>query len=122
MKEVEIQLLIKDLCARLPYGVKCLVNFDDGTNDIMTLQTGLPNSYGTWSFCNENCSAYSDNFKPYLRPMETMTKEEHEEFFEKWGLDGWNIDTFDWLNARQFDYRGLIPMGLALKASEDMYK
>ena len=80
MKEVEIQLLIKDLCARLPYGVKCLVNFDDGTNDIMTLQTGLPNGFGNWDFYNENCSGCSNNFKPYLRPMKTMTEEERVEF------------------------------------------
>jgi hypothetical protein len=28
----------------------------------------------------------------------------------------------DWLNAHHFDYRGLIPMGLALEAPEGMYK
>lgn len=28
----------------------------------------------------------------------------------------------DWLLAHHFDYRGLIPMGLALEATEGMYK
>ena len=28
----------------------------------------------------------------------------------------------DWLNAHHFDYRGLIPMGLALEALAGMYK
>ena len=32
------------------------------------------------------------------------------------------LPLFDWLNAHHFDYRGLIPMGLALEAPEDMYK
>ena len=31
-------------------------------------------------------------------------------------------DVFSWLNKKMFDYRGLIPMGLALCAPEDMYK
>jgi len=148
MKEVEIQLLIKDLCARLPYGVKCLVNFDDGTNDIMTLQTGLPNGFGNWDFYNENCSGCSNNFKPYLRPISSMTVEEDCEFcrlfkcdsvnamygYINWAVGGsCDYDDFDiefsklakiidWLNAHHFDYRGLIEKGLALEAPEGMYK
>jgi hypothetical protein len=50
-----------------------------------------------------------------------MTEEEHKEY-EQWLPDGYCIDTFDWLNAHHFDYRGLIPMGLALVAPKGMYK
>jgi hypothetical protein len=68
---------------------------------------------------------------PYLRPMSSMTEEErlkycettdwryvdddHYEHFE-------TLETFDWLLANHFDFRGLIPMGLALEAPEDIYK
>lgn len=80
--------------------------------------------------------------KPYLRSMSTMTEEERMEFiklFDKWHDDelfdyieegvefsiwkhkGISAVIFDWLNKKMFDYRGLIPMGLAYEATEDMY-
>lgn len=143
MTQEEKQLLLKDICARLPYGVKCLVNFDDGTKEIMTLKTGLPNSFGRWDFYNDNCSGCSNNFKPYLRPMSSMTEEERAEMgkaiqkdriepygeIKNFGEDSLLLCTIrqstnlqDWLNAHHFDYRGLIPMGLGLEAPKDMYK
>ena len=143
MTQEEKELLLKDLCARLPYEVKCLVSFDDGTKRIMTLKTGLPNSFGRWDFYNENCSGCSNNFKPYLRPMSSMTEEEKSDLeeYSKQELDKYadsvlnhaDKDTIrafqialiykdiDWYNKYHFDYRGLIPMGLALEAPEDMY-
>ena len=130
MQTEEKNLLLRDLCARLPYGVKCLVNFDDGTKEIMTLKTGLPNSFGRWDFYNENCFGCSNNFKPYLRPMWSMTEEELKECRETCKyrqvgqsvLDCATCETFDWLNAHYFDYRGLIEKGLALEAPEGLYK
>ena len=32
-----------------------------------------------------------------------------------------SLDIFDYLNERQFDYRGLIEKGLALEAPDNMY-
>jgi hypothetical protein len=76
-------------------------------------------------------SDFADAFKPYLRPMSSMTEEEKKEYEL---LANHCIVTsigfvhleatllIDWLNEHHFDYRGLIPMGLALEASEDMYK
>lgn len=86
------------------------------------------------------------NCKPYLRPMSSMTEEEKEQFKKHVGGDNtsWYLlnekciahsksyysvqcsfslisKVMDWLNAHHFDYRGLIPMGLALEAPEDMY-
>lgn len=141
MTQEEKELLLKDLCARLPYEVKCLVNFDDGTKEIMTLKTGLPNSFGRWDFYNENCSGCSNNFKPYLRPMSSMTEEEREELSDylceqvmsnKIGItippnptQGkgipfiWMGDCMEWLNAHHFDYRGLIEKGLAIAVTEE---
>ena len=70
--------------------------------------------------------------RPYLRPMSSMTEEELFEFIrisesilrigERKSTCVLSLGQIDWLNARGFDYRGLIPMGLALEAREDMYK
>jgi len=126
MTQEEKELLLKDLCARLPYNVKCKVCFQ---NELYTmiLKTGLPNSFGNFDFENEECSLCSDDFKPYLRPLSSMTEEEREEYLSECDKD--NLDTLsaphyhgtDWLNKKMFDYRGLIPMGLALEAPEGMY-
>ena len=75
---------------------------------------------------------------PFLRPMSSMTEEEEKVFgsfifTEHHGWDGKtdyheyvcidNINKFyDWLNKKMFDYRGLIPKGLALEAPEGMYE
>ena len=108
----ERELLLKDLCARVPYNTR----IDGGVEGYIILDAIW---YG---IIVANIKSGLEPYLPYLRPMSSMTEEEHEEFFEKWGLDGWNIDTFDWLNSHHFDYRGLIPMNLAIKAPEDMYK
>ena len=53
--------------------------------------------------------------------MSSMTEKEKvamkSDLFSEFTAEG-----FDWLNAHHFDYRGLIPMGLALEAKEGMYK
>ena len=126
---------MKDLCARLPYEVKCLVNFDDGTEDVMTLKTGLPNCFGRWDFRSKDYSGCSNDFKPYLRSMSTMTESEMDELRELCGGIVWKKDilhdevldiyyrhdALDWLLKHHFDTRGLIGMGLALEAPEGMY-
>ena len=126
MKQEKKELLLKDLCSRLPYNVKCLVIFDDGTKEIMTPKTGLPNSFGRWDFYNENCSGCSNNFKPYLRPLSSMTEEElneYENFITNEKDDQIRFcNELVFYNSHHFDYRGLIPMGLALEAPENMYK
>ena len=88
-----------------------------------------------------------DDIKPYLRPMSSMTAEEKEELrnicsmyecdldlnYESFGIEICSISrhgtyfesdytVIDWLNAHHFDYRGLIEMGLAIAAPEEMYK
>lgn len=74
----------------------------------------------------EACYTIED-FKPYLRPMSSMTKEEMKEYYDGYYTDAINLFTIpnpqktDWLNAHYFDYRGLIPMGLALEAPEGIY-
>lgn len=137
MTKDEKELLIKDLCARLPYGVKCTTK--------STAWTGVYNVVG---YINnriylDNLPYYDgddewlvESIVPYLRPMSSMTNNERLEYFnltKREILDGGyvtdnsvvdvdNVDEFtDWLNAHHFDYRGLIEKGLALEAPEGMY-
>ena len=119
----EKELLLKDLCARLPYGV--FISYDNG-DEIETKEMGIASLH---DFMFNNAEV-----KPYLRPMSSMTEEEYHEFHQQIYKgtpysDGASYNIYevtglncDWLNKKMFDYRGLIPMGLALEASEEMYK
>ena len=130
MKQEDKNLLLKDLCARLPYGVwieqklksckfgsKCMLH----AYDIDGIERGH------YDFC-----------KPCLFPLSSMTEEQRKEFlniqseerkiltdalvkyrYEK--EDNIPIIPFqkhiDWLNKNHFDYRGLIEKGLAIDAT-----
>ena len=116
------ELLLKDLCARLPYGVKVQVYYEDIAGSGYFDET-------VWLIDNDEPFHVNDrwieNIKPYLRPMSSMTKEE-KALYEGLmiGVDNvsYMLDVIDWLNVHHFDYRGLIEKGLALKAPEKMYK
>lgn len=118
MTQEEKQLLLKDLCGRLPYGVMVKVEGEKYFNE-----TKEP--YITSLSLNNYILDYNDvTITPYLRPMSSMTEKESAIKYKLFGnyiLD--NCPAYiDWLNAHHFDYRELIPMGLALEAPEDMYK
>ncbi|MBO7693549.1 MAG: hypothetical protein J6T10_13035 [Methanobrevibacter sp.] len=133
------QLLLKDLCARLPYGVKC--RFISSKGDIPSTIVNIDIDNETVSHKPEGQSLIyfhfveSGNIKPYLRSMSSMTEEERKEhdFYCGYKPHDENIgesylteydmpDYMDWLLEHHLDYRGLIPMGLALEAPEEMYK
>ena len=79
MTQEEKDLLLKDLCARLPYGVIC-----DRLGKPKKLLSISPYKVFCCEFDNGEYmpSEYGlDNFKPYLRPMESMTEEEAKELF-----------------------------------------
>jgi hypothetical protein len=128
MTQEEKELLLKDLCARLPYNP--IVYVDE---NLPRLKLGAATRVWEYIAVDKPC-------KPYLRPMSSMTKEEENEWC------GLNIDPLleavnerhtriedlmlraksqykplDWLNAHHFDYRGLIEKGLALEALDGMY-
>lgn len=125
MTQEDKDLLLKDLCGRIPYGVRMLEL--DPINNI-ELELYLNNVSLEGSCCVNTkddgiiCSSI-DAFKPYLFPLSSMTekqKEEYKQFLED--IDGYAysidcIPQIDWLNKNNFDYRGLIPMGLANDAT-----
>ena len=132
MTQEDKQLLLKDLSARLPYGVKCRasynkfpttlvdVNVDANVGDDFFIVTVKLEKTGL------NSKSVIEDIKPYLRPLSSMTEEEENEYnslnaYEK-GIFPHTEEAFDWLNSHHFDYRGLIEKGLALEAPNDMYK
>lgn len=126
----EKQILLKDLCGRLKSNLICKVTYKDseGWKEEDMVLSGIIDDEGY--FIYKNGSVYSSEFKPYLRTMSSMTYEEREKFVFGFGSDLYgNIERIDWLIANHFDYRGsipfeergLIPMGLALKAPKGMY-
>lgn len=145
MTQEEKLLLTKDLCARLPYGVKCYVPIENCTMEL----TGKRLNYfcfhkDVWGFdysheqeividpLNDTNNGYI--IKPYLRPMSSMTEKERTEYHSYCDnyYDIYHINiasniyfdtvaSIDWLNAHHFDYRGLIEKGLAIEAPEGMY-
>lgn len=117
MTQEDKQLLLKDLAARLPYGVICEFSKDKIS---VTAKLGLG---GLEEFI---CGI---EVKPYLRPMSSMTEEERSEYHKactevllmRYRASS-HYPVTDWLNANHFDYRGLIEKGLALEAPKGMYK
>jgi len=121
MTQEEKQLLLKDLCARLPYGVIVHRYSDNCYSDKCDISIDNVDDFVYFLEYSEG-----EEFKPYLRPMGSMTEEEKEELYQKTGfkVDDYilGLSAIDWLNAHHFDYRSLIEKGLALEAPEGMYK
>lgn len=137
MTQEEKELLLKDICGRLPYGVKVLYEGWDSDHgcEYTTVEDliGIDDRfiYTLWRGERQKHSIVGllsiTDYKPYLRPLSSMTDEEHEEYrkYVK-EVNGftYNIncsDLIDWFNRKMFDYRGLIPKGLALEAKDGMY-
>ena len=130
MTQEDRELLLKDLAARLPYGVSVHIRY----------KTGEP-CYGklTPKDIQWFIDSKIENIKPYLRQMSSMTEEELYEVQEILGKDieihnGFIniIDSlrkkisflelqavFDWLNAHHFDYSRLIDKWLAIEVTKE---
>ena len=122
MTQEDKELLLKDLCARLPYNVICQVEFKENGkyNSKVMLLSGIFTDEAY--FTTKGGSIYSNEYKPYLFPLSSMTgeqKQEYQHITEMWMYDSsYSIsDSIDWLNAHHFDYRGLIGKGLAIDAT-----
>ena len=150
MTQEEKQLLLTDISARIPYRLKFFVDntipplpssedYKHGKVFSVLTATGLD----VWEDCifteetGMDCVLFVKRngkeiqvLKPYLRPKSSMTTEEYKEYdshrnhisdeYNRYCFD--TAESIDWLNANHFDYRELIPMGLALEAPEEMYK
>jgi hypothetical protein len=126
------ELLLKDLCARLPYGVK--LQHVKNTDSIVELYSidldGFYCKIQFYTYKGKSLIASEEGkllkpggmlrYKPCLFPMSSMSEEQNHEFLSTCNCYCgyyWTEETFDWLNAHHFDYRGLIPMGLAIDAT-----
>lgn len=131
MTREDKEFLLKDLSARLPYGVK-VNEITQGDFTVISLTTERV-------FTTCETEGYHNDFpiecvKPYLLPMSSMTDkqkveynslrdlvpaEQHCEIGNLLGdfefVDNWR--SIDYLNANHFDYRGLIEDGLAIDAT-----
>lgn len=142
MTQEDKELLLRDLCARLPY--RLCVRDEYGEIDYI--------NYNDVHFANYFDSILNGKVKPYLRPMSSMTEEEAKELSILCDItdvlsikitdkyidfevdDGFSsietkiiwfndiissIEIFDWLNKNHFDYRNLIQMKLAIAVTKE---
>lgn len=127
MTQEDKDLLVRDLCARLPYGTMIQAK------EWATVDTELKFGHIDRLIHDEL------KLKPYLRSLSSMTEEEYDSIrpllgehniiykndggvkfiFDK--IKTCKIELIDWLNKNMFDYHGLIEKGLALEAPEGMY-
>lgn len=121
MTQEHKDLLLKDLCARLPYRVICQCDNikTQGVLKEIGINYNMCRLYDSFTDEYENC--YIFDCKPYLFPLSSMTEEQRKEYENTTIKDGiltvWTTCTYDWLNENHFDYRGLILMGLAIDAT-----
>ena len=142
MTQEDKELLLKDLCGRLPYGVKCYAYQFKIDGNHCECNGTLDYIHGNYFYLKDRVSVnngktYEDRYldiKPYLRPMTSMTEEERKEL-DRLGLCEDNAfhediygngvfyddatEVFDYLNSHYFDYRGLIEKGLAIEVTEE---
>ena len=129
MTQEEKSLLLQDLSTRLPYGIKVQVEYDaeEFGKTIEIDEITMIDKCGEEILLYHASEYFSiEEIKPYLRPRSSMTEEEERDWwtYKQVGTTWEAQDSLsvDWLNKHHFDYRGLIEKGLALEASEGMYK
>jgi hypothetical protein len=141
MTQEEKDLLLKDLCARIPYSLIVACTDDDGTMPNVWEVLYINNFKDAYLLNTESTATQLisiEEVKPYLFPMSSMTDEQRKEFIQCAGYEareeenGYHYETyyydlvghenvmfpdcdgFDWLNKNHFDFRGLIEKGLAI--------
>ena len=131
MTQEQKGLLLKDLCARLPYGVKIKTSYNKIDEPIELIFINPRNeSFAIGSNFTITSGLSFDIYecKPYLFPLSSMTEEQKEEFNQIFELklkaingeiDYTEVTAFetDFYSKYHFDWKGLIPLGLALGAN-----
>lgn len=134
MTQNDKNILLKELCMRLPYGLRIRVDEKVETLEGVNVPDLVAN-YGGW------CSSDIEEVKPYLLPLTSMTEELWAKEFKGYGFredrtlasfrfDGETLASFtselslsdvaNFINRlikNHFDVNGLIPKGLALDAT-----
>lgn len=119
MTREEKDLLLKDLCSRLPYGVKVQsYNYEENVETIETLQEIDSDGY----ISTLECDTLKNIYKPYLFPLSSMTEEQWKELRStmtenSFGVLCYNLKSYDYFYKNHIDTRGLIPRGLAINAT-----
>ena len=132
MNKEDKELLLQDLCARLPYGVKAYVKnwskldrkYYEDIYDVKSVFPSLNEVHvQSKSGSLDVLLGYYDYYiKPYLFPLSSMTKEQEREWqslmiCDIYGIFYHTIESFDYLYKNHIDIRGLIPKGLANDAT-----
>ena len=126
MTQEDKELLLKDLCARLPYNVICQVEFKENGkyNSKVMLLSGIFTDEAY--FTTKGGSIYSNEYKPYLFPLSSMTEEEKEEYcqlqqrviYNSKGVVNEDVMKYiNWCYKKHLDINNLIPMELAIDAT-----
>ena len=159
MTQEDKDLVLKDMCSRIPYGLRLWIKMYEGKPDhfikshnilssvnYTTLSPRISIEGALYDIEGPEYSCGEQYIKPYLRPLFSMTENEFQNLKSYSGLIYDQLElqefydnskclefylseipsyvvilVFDWLNKSMFDYRGLIPRGLALEAPKDMY-
>ena len=106
------EILLKDLCARLPYGIKC--EYKDEVYDILGIAHGrLILCKPLMSSTLKDCPLVEE-VTPYLFPLSSLTDEQKDDMIKSSCGIGSDKNVFDWYNKNHFDYRNLINKNLAI--------
>ena len=116
-------LLCKDLCGRVPYGVK--FKFENSPRvkvcEILSITPiyDYDNVVYFDRYINQPKKCDICDVKPYLFPMSSMTEEQKVEEYKLMNSNSYTstVELPDFYNKNHIDYRGLIPMGLAIDAT-----
>ena len=146
MTQEEKELLVKDISARLPYGVKIKTEYFTKAT-LVEIRKNI--SYGACKdllvtydisgeetpYQSEERSSTISKIKPYLFPLSSMTEEQKKYIANRWGINedfdfeidpNWGkylvdlgdvVDYVNWLIENHFDFNWLIPKGLAIDAT-----
>lgn len=124
MTKNEKELLLKDLSARLPYGVRAYYNDYNSDYEIESIKIISYGDYKTGSIHLDMIDSTKivgiDEIKPYLFPLDKINGDMWSEYLAT--CVGGNasfptLKSFEWCDEHHVDYRGLIPMGLANDAT-----
>ena len=124
MTQKDKELLLKDLSARLPYGVFCSMGLDYPLPLQRLFINKLDGTLLDFYEDGKDYQVYLSEVKPYLRPMSSMTKEEKKKYAKQLFADLGGIyedyyKALDYLHTIRMDYRGLIEKGLAIAVTEE---